>query len=117
MAVGAIACSHSPPPTPVPLPSLPPPPTVDVLPTIRPARNRDAAPARTCHCFDWVHQDEFGYECFETSVLCTNAHATSGFLDRTECRATNLYQQCAKVGCKDGKCYPYGENCPPAPSN
>ena len=114
MAVGAIACSHSPPPPPMPLPSLPP-PNVAAFPRTRPATV--AAPTRTCHCFDWVHLDEFGYECFETAFACTHAHATSGFIDRTECRTTILYQQCVKVGCKGGTCYRYGENCPPAPSN
>src|SRR5262245_4198207 len=114
MAVGAIACSHSPPPPPAPLPSLPP-PTFAAVPMKRPATA--AAPTKPCHCFDWVHNDEFGYECFETAFQCTNAHATSGFLDRTECRPTNLYEQCAKVGCKGGKCYRYGDNCPPASSN
>ena len=114
MAVGAIACSHSPPPPPMPLPSLPP-PNGAAFPRTRPATV--AAPTRTCHCFDWVHLDEFGYECFETAFACTNAHATSGFIDRTECRTTILYPQCVKVGCKGGTCYRYGENCPPAPSN
>ena len=91
--------SLAPPPAPTAAPPGPPVVTAPV----------HAAEARTCFCFNWVHLDQFGYECFETAAACDEAHAKSGFGDRTGCAINTEHEQCVKVGCAQGKCYRYGD--------
>ncbi|HXU06967.1 MAG TPA: hypothetical protein VN903_38705 [Polyangia bacterium] len=104
MAAGTIGCGHRGAAAPSPAP---------VVAASTPQQPPDAGANRACHCFDWVHRDEFGYECFDTAADCDGAHATSGFLDRTGCQIKSEYPQCVKVGCKNGKCTRYGD-CPPS---